>query len=174
MLLYQHLFWFFGHPEVYILIMPCFGFESYLIRSRLGRAPLNSLNMMLALYTIGFLSCCVWGHHLYTIGMPHEVRDYFSYSTLLIGVPTGVKFFSWMASLGKIDVYQDLEVLCIFGFLNYFLYGGLSGIMLANAGLDIVMHDTYYAVGHFHVVMVAAITYIVFGVTMLFIYDLPL
>lgn len=99
LLLYQHLFWFFGHPEVYILILPCFGIESHLMTYYDEKPPINTPNMLFALYCIGFLSAVVWGHHLYSINMADEVRDYFSYSTLLIGVPTGVKYFSWLASL---------------------------------------------------------------------------
>lgn len=99
LLLYQHLFWFFGHPEVYILILPCFGIESHLMTYYEEKPPLNTHNMLFALYGIGYLSCAVWGHHLYSISMPSEVKDYFSYSTLLIGVPTGVKYFSWLAAL---------------------------------------------------------------------------
>ena len=164
LLLYQHLFWFFGHPEVYILILPCFGIESYLMTYYLEKPPINPPNMLFALYGIGYLSCVVWGHHLYSINMPQEVKDYFSYSTLLIGIPTGVKYFSWLASLGNNELVDDELLNCTYGFLYLFLVGGLTGIMLGNAGLDLVFHDTYYVVGHFHLVMAAAITYSLYAI----------
>lgn len=131
------------------------------------KPPINPPNMLFALYGIGFLSCCVWGHHLYSINMPSEVKDYFSYSTLLIGVPTGVKYFSWLAALPTNELSQDEILNCVYGFLYLFLYGGLTGIVLGNAGLDLTMHDTYYVVGHFHVVMAAAITYMLYAILLL-------
>lgn len=161
-LIYHHLFWFFGHPEVYILILPCFGIESYLFTAHIAKHPLNVMNMTLALMTICYLSCAVWGHHLYTVHMSKENRDLFSFSTVLIGVPTGIKFFTWLSLLNEVGVSSDIPVFATWGFLFIFFWGGITGMIMGNAGLDVVFHDTYYVVGHFHIIMAAAITYIVY------------
>lgn len=158
------MFWFFGHPEVYILILPCFGIESMLFAYYAFKAPINAINLVFALYGIGYLACVVWGHHLYSINMTGETRDYFAYSTMLIGVPTGVKYFAWLAGLGHNFFIHNVQIICMYGFLYLFLFGGFTGIVLGNAGLDLTMHDTYYVVGHFHIVMAAAITYSVYAI----------
>ena len=162
LLLYQHLFWFFGHPEVYILVLPCFGLMSFQLAFGLGRTPVNGYNMTLALMTICYISCAVWGHHLYTVQQAKEARDFFAWATLLIGVPTGIKYFSWLAGFPGVTGYTSVQSFSLQGFMYMFFWGGMGGIVLGNSGLDLAMHDTYYVVGHFHLIMAAAVTYVLY------------
>ena len=163
LLLFQHLFWFFGHPEVYILILPAFGLISEILSKYVQCYVIGRDSMVLALLVISILGCIVWGHHMFMVGFDIDTRSYFTMVTSIIAVPTGIKVLNWLGTIWSNCLFLTTPLFFILGFLLSFTFGGLTGIILANCMVDVMLHDSYFVVGHFHYVLSLGAVYSLFA-----------
>jgi heme/copper-type cytochrome/quinol oxidase subunit 1 len=161
--LFQHMFWFFGHPEVYIIMLPVFGFTNTMLSFYLRKRVSARASLLYSMYTIAFLGFFVWGHHMYMVGLSHTTRMLFSTLTVMISVPAATKLMHWCVTLVNSSIVLELPLLFSFTFVFFFVSGGVSGMCVAHTGMDVLFHDTFYVIGHFHVMFAGAAMLGIFG-----------
>lgn len=157
--LFQHMFWFFGHPEVYIIIVPCFGFVNTILSFYLRKRISARASLMYSIYTIAFLGFFVWGHHMYMVGLAHTTRMLYSTLTVMISVPAATKIMHWLVTFVNSSVHIELPLVFILSFIFFFLSGGISGMSVAHTGMDVLFHDTFFVIGHFHVMLAGSLMF---------------